>query len=1128
MQYVSDPYEVEQQIKANRFALLSNVVQPPTNGLPSEIIALRFDARQELLWSGNVAGRIHSYYGQAMEKYTSFYAAGTPIRDLETVQDVALAATSNCLTGFKRNGSLAFNHASPLFEDIYCINSPVLAPNMVFLGGNQQTLVQLDVETCKEQRILSLKEPNCIMMRSDNRNLYTADSLGNITVRSWNTPDPINTIPAHSGAISDFDVYGNRLISCGYTSRLGKLHSDPFLKVYDIRNFRSQMPVSVMFPPVFCRFANPYFDGQLLVVSKFGAVFAADLNSPIMTPVYYGISTPLNMAISSSRQCAALSDASGAIYLFSERTTPLFNIQTTWSTPNPLTCPPLLTKILTKDLSSCSQIPNQSYLNPNGDDYASDWLSTPDKKRQINDSMSGFINNPDAVHEFADYKGNNKMSNSLYDGFGGQGFDAEFVQDGYTTMSEQRGRPFPSKHPDVPTIFPQLYKRTIQQRMRHNSTDETNYAKWNLSQYTSIIENPTFAYVNTPLHAMYFLKPIRNMFLNHLCEDEHCTCCQIGFLYRMLYDQQVESPVANSNLIRSLKMYAEISAISMIKEGKSYGYFVKELQAYLRVIFKQIKKELPRRYLQEPDTSPTLFSKILGASYTTTSRCSSCGSKEIIQDELLTVILDYSKIQDNVGVPFTQVLEENYNYYNKQMEKCKRCLRMAYAESRREYAQLPPVLAVDVNLTSLRAREFWLTQNKIYDTRPDGSLNEFDARFVVTNKRPAAVKKNGRVSPEANPLIIGSEHRSTGAIDRHKAENSQKTPFGHTFGKWGHYLPSRISVKEENGRWNFSESSGPGTINYMLCACVMAICEGENNFSHFVTIVKDSNPKEPFKNWVVFNDHIVTPVNENEALFTDLNWKWPCLLFYVNPLHEIFKSNDETHRMSIPKEVFDACKNLASHSKSAPKPNVPLEELPKPGDIIGLDAEFIHISECRTHRSVGRVSCVTEDKIIVDDFIIMPESDIVHDYVTEYSGIVESDLDPHKSTKYLTTLKSTYMKLLYLVENKVIFVGHALNNDFRMLNIYVPPAQIQDTVQLFSLPNYKLLSLQFLAKEILNEDIQQKTHDSIEDARMALTLYRKYNEMKGGSGFVNIMLKLYETWSSQRSSPVTAAIRYAK
>jgi hypothetical protein len=100
-------------------------------------------------------------------------------------------------------------------------------------------------------------------------------------VRSWNTPDPINTIPAHSGAISDFDVYGNRLISCGYTSRLvatnfmigsnfrlGKLHSDPFLKVYDIRNFRSQMPVSVMFPPVFCRFANPYFDGQLLVVSK--------------------------------------------------------------------------------------------------------------------------------------------------------------------------------------------------------------------------------------------------------------------------------------------------------------------------------------------------------------------------------------------------------------------------------------------------------------------------------------------------------------------------------------------------------------------------------------------------------------------------------------------------------------------------------------------------------------------------------------------------------------------------------------------------------------------------------------------------------------------------------------------
>lgn len=71
----------------------------------------------------------------------------------------------------------------------------------------------------------------------------------------------------------------------------------------------------------------------------------------------------------------------------------------------------------------------------------------------------------------------------------------------------------------------------------------------------------------------------------------------------------------------------------------------------------------------------------------------------------------------------------------------------------------------------------------------------------------------------------------------------------------------------------------------------MAVMEGDDRFSHFVTVVTDEKPKEPFKNWIVFNDYIATPVTENEALFTDINWKWPCVLFYVNPMHEISKSN---------------------------------------------------------------------------------------------------------------------------------------------------------------------------------------------------------------------------------------------
>ena len=47
-----------------------------------------------------------------------------------------------------------------------------------------------------------------------------------------------------------------------------------------------------------------------------------------------------------------------------------------------------------------------------------------------------------------------------------------------------------------------------------------------------------------------------------------------------------------------------------------------------------------------------------------------------------------------------------------------------------------------------------------------------------------------------------------------------------------------------------------------------------------------------------------------------------------------------------------------------------------------------------------------------------------------------------------------------------------------------------DTVDLFYLKKQRKLSLRFLAAYLLRHDIQQVTHDSVEDARTALNLYR--------------------------------------
>ncbi|CDK28904.1 unnamed protein product [Kuraishia capsulata CBS 1993] len=168
-------------------------------------------------------------------------------------------------------------------------------------------------------------------------------------------------------------------------------------------------------------------------------------------------------------------------------------------------------------------------------------------------------------------------------------------------------------------------------------------------------------------------------------------------------------------------------------------------------------------------------------------------------------------------------------------------------------------------------------------------------------------------------------------------------------------------------------------------------------------------------------------------------------------------------------------------------PHVPVVDIDhtKLGKYVAMDCEFVGCGPKGSISMLGRVSIVNyHGHVVLDTFVKPPVR--VTDWRTWISGVSPRNM------AHAVTFKEAQAMVLEILEGRVL-VGHAVQNDLKVLEIQLDRDHIRDTTNyppFKHAANTKVPGLRTLAKVVLGKDIQKGQHSSVEDAQITMELFR--------------------------------------
>ncbi|MEE6512994.1 hypothetical protein FKM82_020413 [Ascaphus truei] len=1101
-------------------------------GVP--VSAVHFDLHEEMLWVGNHGGHTTSFFSPALERYSSFQVHATnDIRQIQSLENGVLFLTKTNLKYLTRGGLIIFDY---LMDENVDMHSLLLTDNSTLLmGGMQNHVIQMDLNTVQETQKYTTEVPGITIMRQSNRFFFCGHTSGKVSLRDLRTFKAEHEFDAYSGSLSDFDVHGNLVVTCGFSSRMNGLACDRFLKVYDLRMMRAITPLQVHVDPLFLRFI-PTYTSRLAIISQRGQCQFCEPTGLASPADIFHVSTVsqviMSFDVSASKQVLVFGDSDGCVHLWADSPNVTFNAyprDTEFALPCMVDNLPHMD--WSQDLMPLSLIPV-----PLTETLLSDWLSansTPAPRRappvdpEILRAMKkvGFIGyspNPRT-------KLRNQVPYQL---------DNEF--DSFSQVPESPiGR---EEEPHLYMVAKKYRKVTI--KYSKLGLEDFDFKHYNKTLFAGLEPHIPNAYCNCMIQVMYLLEPVRCLVQNHLCQKEFCLSCELGFLFHML-DLSRGDPCQASNFLRAFRTIPEAAALGLIladsDEATGKMNLGRLVQSWCRFMLTQLHQETqelegPQAYRGVGGSSSfaspggSVIGQLFGCEVENCSMCR-CGKETVRLSTTLLFTLSYPESYNNDKAPhdveFVEVLRRSICLEQNTQAWCENCEKYQPTVQTRNIRCLPDVLVINCEVNSTKEAEFWRTQAE-YTFKKAVKNAELKAPNIKESV-PGEWDECGNSEANPPPPVFPSveELRNVWmpvSLKMKLAKNKELEVLNCT------------ESEESLQPCPLEDEKDEATNVYDLVATVVHILDprtGGSLVAHIKVGETYHQRKEgvTHQQWYLFNDFLIEPVDKCEAVQFDMTWKVPSILFYAK--RNLNSKYNQTIKNPIEASVLLAEASLARKQRKCHANFIPLllNEMPQAGELVGLDAEFVTLNqeeaELRSdgtkstikpsQMSVARISCVrgqgpNEGVPFIDDYISTQEQ--VVDYLTQYSGIKPGDLDAKISSKHLTTLKSTYLKLRFLIDVGVKFVGHGLQKDFRVINLMIPKDQVIDTVYLFHMPRKRMISLRYLAWYFLDLKIQGETHDSIEDARTALQLYRKYMELsRNGSEpdhFRKVLKGLYD------------------